>query len=87
VVGFPYVKAVTDLFVVGPNKTTNGSTIIPPNLLMSFTVRNRLFDNWYLILEPDDDDKTLARQQHTSCCIRIGILERIHRIPALTYHA
>ena len=37
--GFPWVKAVTDLFAVGPGKTTTNGTFVPPPLLMSFTVR------------------------------------------------
>jgi hypothetical protein len=41
--GFPWVKAVTDLFVLGPNKTTSDGTFTPPPLLMSFTVRLSTF--------------------------------------------
>ncbi len=38
-VGFPWVKAVSDLFVLGPGKTTPGGNITPPALIMGFTVR------------------------------------------------
>ncbi|EIN09821.1 phosphoglycerate mutase-like protein [Punctularia strigosozonata HHB-11173 SS5] len=40
--GFPWVRAVTDLFVLGPNKTTSDGTFTPPPLLMSFTHDNNL---------------------------------------------
>jgi len=34
---FPLVKAITQLFVLGPNKTTPNGTFVPPPLLMGFT--------------------------------------------------
>lgn len=37
VTGYPYVKAITDLMVAGPNGTTDGN-FTPPPLIMSFTV-------------------------------------------------
>lgn len=39
---WPYLKAVTDLFSVGPGKTTSNTSngFIPPSLLMSFTHDN-----------------------------------------------
>ncbi|KAJ7085762.1 phosphoglycerate mutase-like protein [Mycena belliarum] len=41
-VGFPWVKAVSDLFALGPGKTTPGGNITPPALLMGFTHDNNL---------------------------------------------
>ncbi|KAJ7632915.1 phosphoglycerate mutase-like protein [Roridomyces roridus] len=40
--GFPWVKAVSDLFVLGPGKTTPGGDLTPPALLMGFTHDNNL---------------------------------------------
>ncbi|TDL27711.1 phosphoglycerate mutase-like protein [Rickenella mellea] len=40
--GFPWLKAVTDLFALGPNKTTPTGTFTPPPLLMSFTHDNNI---------------------------------------------
>lgn len=37
--GYPWIKAVTDLFVVGPNNTVANGTLTPPPLIMGFTVR------------------------------------------------
>lgn len=34
---FPLVKSITDLFVLGPGKTTPNGTFVPPPLLMGFT--------------------------------------------------
>ncbi|KAF9075328.1 histidine phosphatase superfamily [Rhodocollybia butyracea] len=36
VCGFPWIKAVTDLFEVGPNNTVPNGTITPPPLIMGF---------------------------------------------------
>ncbi|KAJ6597247.1 phosphoglycerate mutase-like protein [Mycena vulgaris] len=41
-VGFPWVKAVSDLFALGPGKTTPGGNITPPALMMGFTHDNNL---------------------------------------------
>ncbi|KAJ7709541.1 phosphoglycerate mutase-like protein [Mycena rosella] len=41
-VGFPWVKAVSDLFALGPEKTTPGGNITPPALIMGFTHDNNL---------------------------------------------
>jgi len=40
--GFPWVKAVSDLFAVGPGQTTSNGTLTPPQLIMSFTHDNNL---------------------------------------------
>ncbi|KAG6846280.1 hypothetical protein H0H93_014883 [Arthromyces matolae] len=40
--GYPWVKAVTDLFNVGPGKTVNGGSLTPPSLIMGFTHDNNL---------------------------------------------
>ncbi|VDC05071.1 unnamed protein product [Peniophora sp. CBMAI 1063] len=40
--GFPWVKAVADLFEVGPNSTTTNGTFSPGPLLMGFTHDNNL---------------------------------------------
>ncbi|KAJ7217227.1 phosphoglycerate mutase-like protein [Mycena pura] len=40
--GFPWVKAISDLFVLGPGKTVPGGNIIPPPLIMGFTHDNNL---------------------------------------------
>ncbi|KAK4699832.1 acid phosphatase, partial [Phenoliferia sp. Uapishka_3] len=39
---WPYLKAVTELFLVGPNTTTPGSSFVPPPVLMAFTHDNDL---------------------------------------------
>lgn len=36
--GFPWIKAISDLFTVGTNKTTVNGTFVPPPLVMGFTV-------------------------------------------------
>ncbi|KAJ7827498.1 phosphoglycerate mutase-like protein [Mycena olivaceomarginata] len=41
-VGFPWVKAISDLFVLGPGQTTPGGNITPPALIMGFTHDNNL---------------------------------------------
>ncbi|KAJ6502198.1 phosphoglycerate mutase-like protein [Mycena sanguinolenta] len=41
-VGFPWVKAVSDLFALGPGQTTPGGNITPPALIMGFTHDNNL---------------------------------------------
>ncbi|KAJ7256546.1 phosphoglycerate mutase-like protein [Mycena haematopus] len=41
-VGFPLVKAVSDLFALGPGETTPGGNITPPALIMGFTHDNNL---------------------------------------------
>ncbi|KAJ6531348.1 phosphoglycerate mutase-like protein [Mycena capillaripes] len=41
-VGFPWVKAVSDLFALGPGETTPGGNITPPALIMGFTHDNNL---------------------------------------------
>ncbi|KAJ7510181.1 phosphoglycerate mutase-like protein [Mycena galericulata] len=41
-VGFPWVKAVSDLLALGPGKTTPGGNITPPALIMGFTHDNDL---------------------------------------------
>ncbi|RPD65418.1 phosphoglycerate mutase-like protein [Lentinus tigrinus ALCF2SS1-7] len=42
--GYPWVKAITELFVTGPNDATesSGSNFVPPPLIMSFTHDNNL---------------------------------------------
>lgn len=37
-VGYPWLKAITDLFSSGPNRTQEGESFAPPPLIMSFTV-------------------------------------------------
>ncbi|KAF8588893.1 phosphoglycerate mutase-like protein [Ramaria rubella] len=39
---FPLLKAITELFVLGPGKTTPNGTFVPPPLLMGFTHDNDL---------------------------------------------
>ncbi|KAK7443232.1 hypothetical protein VKT23_015830 [Stygiomarasmius scandens] len=41
-VGHPWLKAVTDLFVVGPGNTVDNGTLIPPPLIMGFTHDNNI---------------------------------------------
>ncbi|KAF7295439.1 Phosphoglycerate mutase-like protein [Mycena indigotica] len=41
-VGFPWVKAISDLFTLGPGQTTPGGNITPPPLIMGFTHDNNL---------------------------------------------
>ncbi|KAJ7172166.1 phosphoglycerate mutase-like protein [Mycena filopes] len=41
-VGFPWVKAISDLFTLGPGETTPGGNITPPALIMGFTHDNNL---------------------------------------------
>ncbi|KZV86232.1 phosphoglycerate mutase-like protein [Exidia glandulosa HHB12029] len=41
-VGFPWTKAVRDLFVVGPGKAPEGAAFIPPPLIMGFTHDNNI---------------------------------------------
>ncbi|KAJ7047140.1 phosphoglycerate mutase-like protein [Mycena alexandri] len=41
-VGFPWVKAISDLFALGPGETTPGGNITPPALIMGFTHDNNL---------------------------------------------
>ncbi|KAL0956701.1 hypothetical protein HGRIS_002824 [Hohenbuehelia grisea] len=41
-VGFPWVKAVTELFLAGPGNTTENGSFIPPPLIMGFTHDNNL---------------------------------------------
>ncbi|KAJ7721557.1 phosphoglycerate mutase-like protein [Mycena maculata] len=41
-VGFPWLKAISDLFVLGPDKTTPDGNITPPALIMGFTHDNNL---------------------------------------------
>ncbi|KAG6872778.1 hypothetical protein C0995_006698 [Termitomyces sp. Mi166 len=40
--GYPWVKAVTDLFNAGPGKTVSNGTLTPPALIMGFTHDNDL---------------------------------------------
>ncbi|KAG6811494.1 hypothetical protein H0H92_007142 [Tricholoma furcatifolium] len=40
--GYPWVKAVSDLFNVGPGNTVSGGTLTPPPLIMGFTHDNNL---------------------------------------------
>ncbi|KAG6818931.1 hypothetical protein H0H93_000219 [Arthromyces matolae] len=40
--GYPWVKAVTDLFNAGPGKTVYGGSSTPPSLIMGFTHDNNL---------------------------------------------
>ncbi|KAI0717448.1 phosphoglycerate mutase-like protein [Cerioporus squamosus] len=40
--GYPWVKAITELLVTGPNKTPSGANFAPPPLIMSFTHDNNL---------------------------------------------
>ncbi|KAI0701699.1 phosphoglycerate mutase-like protein [Earliella scabrosa] len=40
--GYPWVKAVTDLFAFGRNETQLGGNFVPPPLIMSFTHDNNL---------------------------------------------
>ncbi|KAG7444365.1 phosphoglycerate mutase-like protein [Guyanagaster necrorhizus] len=41
-VGYSWVKAISDLFEVGPNNTVEGGTVVPPPLIMGFTHDNNL---------------------------------------------
>ncbi|THU89422.1 phosphoglycerate mutase-like protein [Dendrothele bispora CBS 962.96] len=41
-VGFPWLKAVTDLFEVGPGNTVKNGTLVPPPLIMGFTHDNNI---------------------------------------------
>ncbi|KAK0203001.1 phosphoglycerate mutase-like protein [Desarmillaria ectypa] len=41
-VGYSWVKAISDLFEVGPNKTVQGGTVVPPPLIMGFSHDNNL---------------------------------------------
>ncbi|TCD61551.1 hypothetical protein EIP91_008263 [Steccherinum ochraceum] len=41
-VGWPWLKAVTDLFQAGPGKTVANGTLTPPPLIMTFTHDNNL---------------------------------------------
>ncbi|KAF4599091.1 hypothetical protein EYR40_006180 [Pleurotus pulmonarius] len=41
-VGFPWVKAITDIFVAGPNRSPTGASATPPPLIMGFTHDNNL---------------------------------------------
>jgi len=50
-VGHPWLKAVTDLFVVGPGNTVDNGTLIPPPLIMGFTVHLLLVLHIYCILK------------------------------------
>lgn len=38
--GIPWVKAVTDLFAAGPGAAPNGGNLVPPPLVMGFSVRS-----------------------------------------------
>ncbi|GLB39429.1 putative histidine phosphatase superfamily (branch 2) [Lyophyllum shimeji] len=40
--GYPWVKAISDLFAVGPSHTTSNGTLTPPPLIMGFTHDNNL---------------------------------------------
>ncbi|KAK7062821.1 hypothetical protein VNI00_000316 [Paramarasmius palmivorus] len=40
--GYPWVKAVTDLFVAGPGNTVKNGTLTPPPLIMTFTHDNNI---------------------------------------------
>lgn len=40
--GYPWVKAVTDIFKQGPTQTSSANTFQPPNLIMGFTVNTTL---------------------------------------------
>ncbi|KII87239.1 hypothetical protein PLICRDRAFT_177012 [Plicaturopsis crispa FD-325 SS-3] len=40
--GFPWVRAVTDLFLLGPNKTTPTGSFTPPPLIMGFSHDNNI---------------------------------------------
>ncbi|KAJ7583789.1 phosphoglycerate mutase-like protein [Mycena floridula] len=41
-VGYPWVKAISDLFVAGPGQTVKGGSLTPPPLVMGFTHDNNL---------------------------------------------
>ncbi|KXN92492.1 Acid phosphatase PHO1 [Leucoagaricus sp. SymC.cos] len=41
-VGFGWLKAITDLFVIGPGSAPPNATFVPPPLIMSFTHDNNL---------------------------------------------
>nr|VWO97995.1 G-protein comlpex beta subunit CpcB [Ganoderma boninense] len=41
-VGYPWLRAITDLFSAGPNRTQVGGNFVPPPLIMSFTHDNNL---------------------------------------------
>ncbi|KAL4255725.1 histidine acid phosphatase family protein [Pleurotus pulmonarius] len=41
-VGFPWVKAITDIFVAGPGRSPTGASATPPPLMMGFTHDNNL---------------------------------------------
>ena len=40
--GYPWVKAVSDLFAVGPGNTVGNGTLVPPALIMGFTHDNNI---------------------------------------------
>ncbi|KAG7095621.1 hypothetical protein E1B28_006345 [Marasmius oreades] len=40
--GYPWVKAISDLFAVGPGETVENGTLIPPPLIMTFTHDNNI---------------------------------------------
>ncbi|KAJ3929997.1 MAG: phosphoglycerate mutase-like protein [Lentinula lateritia] len=42
VTGYPWIKAISDLFEVGPNNTVSNGTLIPPPLIMGFSHDNNL---------------------------------------------
>ncbi|KAM5532121.1 hypothetical protein V8D89_014214 [Ganoderma adspersum] len=41
-VGYPWLKAITDVFSSGPNRTQEGGNFVPPPLIMGFTHDNNL---------------------------------------------
>ncbi|KAK1220608.1 hypothetical protein PQX77_016557 [Marasmius sp. AFHP31] len=40
--GYPWVKAVSDLFAAGPGNTVDNGTLVPPALIMGFTHDNNI---------------------------------------------
>ena len=60
--GFPWVKAVADLFEVGPKSTTSNGTFTPGPLLMGFTVRFLWVTSIIRAI-----DSVIARQQFAPC--------------------
>ncbi|KAF9269467.1 phosphoglycerate mutase-like protein [Marasmius fiardii PR-910] len=41
-VGYPWVKAIADLFAAGPGNTVTNGTLTPPSLIMTFTHDNNI---------------------------------------------
>ncbi|KAL0578349.1 hypothetical protein V5O48_003664 [Marasmius crinis-equi] len=63
--GYPWVKAVSDLFAVGPGKTVGNGTLVPPPLIMAFTHDTNLppiiaaLGLWNSSTTPDHEEETI----------------------------